>query len=189
MAVKKRRCGKGWLVAPSKTDGEYVPFFMYVRDKDIIWDEENLPELLKKAAREGENSSLQYPMYQWTFDVDSWSVKLHQDGSYEATKKIDIHKYGKFMAYARIDVDFSLPFKTMNDDEFNVQITKNCHGTDMIHAVVNINPFESEESNDQMSVSLLADGFYFNKDFDTNIQYDNQYLFVRVAGFIHFEEN
>lgn len=189
MAVKKRRCGKGWLVTPSKTDGEYVPFFMYVRDKDIIWDETNLPELLRKTAAKGENMSLNYPMYQWNFDVDSWSVKLHQDGSYEATKKIDINKNCEMFDSSQIDVSISLPFKTMNDDEFNIQITKNCHGTDMLHATVNMNPLENEESNDVISVSLLANGFYFNTDLETNEQYNDQFLFVRVTGFIHFEED
>ena len=49
-----RECLKGWILAPSPTDGENVPFFVYVRDKDIIWDADMICSDFKAKASESD---------------------------------------------------------------------------------------------------------------------------------------
>ena len=74
-----RKCPKGWILTPSETDGEYVPFFVNVRDKDIHWDENNLDQTLKNIVESSKSDDiqLQYPMYQF-----KWLESGNSSGRY-----------------------------------------------------------------------------------------------------------
>jgi hypothetical protein len=181
-----RICQRGWLVSPSPTDGKYVPFFVRVRDKDINWDSENIPEAMREIASYGSNIDLQYPMYQYIFDVNDWSVKLSQNYSYEATKKLDIKNLGEFVSQYMINVNTDLPFITQNDSDFSVQATLNGSNTDVICSTVNIKP-SIEETVDSLTVQLINRLTQFSSSFTNEEEYDNQFIYVTVRGNLYFE--
>ena len=108
--MKNRECLKGWMVAPSPTDGEYVPFFIYVRDKDIIWDPETITNNFSNYLKEkADNVELHYPMNEWKFQMEGWTVVVHQDGSYHGYKKINIQDVSEYVSHNTIKSDIVLP--------------------------------------------------------------------------------
>ena len=45
-------CNKGFILTPSPSDNDVmVPYFIQVRDKDIIWSEDDFPSVLYNIAK------------------------------------------------------------------------------------------------------------------------------------------
>lgn len=83
-------CKKGWLVYLDE-NGEYVPFFMHVREKDIIWDSDSsfMNELIKKSPQfKGMDVNVIFPKIKC--DKNGWEYVINSDFSFKARKKVHI---------------------------------------------------------------------------------------------------
>ena len=132
-------CRKGWIMAPSPEDGEHVPFFVQVRDKDIVWDEETLPKLLNDLSLLGSEREIFYPVYQWKIKINGWVVTLNQDATYIATKRINVsEEFTSLVDGIDLYANLNLPFNTYIDDNFSVQTTKMSNDSDVINANLSV---------------------------------------------------
>lgn len=184
--MKKRICGKGWVLHPSPTDGKYVPFFIKTRDKDIIWSENSLPEILRNKSEEGTDVILNYPMYQWKFNKDGWSVTLNQDGSYEATKKIAILQNSTYVSSSQINITDSLPFTICNDNDLYINVSIYADNNDIICSSIVVLP-QDDKLLDEVKFALINNLTVFPDTFSQSTEYENQYIFAKVSGNLNIE--
>ena len=185
-----RECLKGWILAPSPTDGENVPFFVYVRDKDIIWDENNLPKKINEISNLGENRELFHPATYWKFDYNGWKIVLNQDGSYKAKKKINIGRLFDKVEnnYAKITADLDLPFETLNNNEFSIHFTQSSDKSSICSANAGITPITDDiKAFNVIQIYLFASPYYFSSIFKETKEYDDSYLYISIEGDINIE--
>lgn len=188
--MKNRECLKGWMVAPSPTDGEYVPFFIYVRDKDIVWDPEtltnNFSDYLKRKA---DNVELHYPMNEWKFQINDWTVVVHQDGTYHGYKKVNIQDVSDYINHNTIKSDINLPLPTINDAYFNINTQLNVKTPELSMSIQNVIMLEDKTFNKIEIESRTVGGVLFSEDFKASGLYKNEFMFITVDGNIDFELN
>lgn len=187
--MANRECPKGFILVPSESDGEYVPFFMQVRDKDIIWDEGSIPNNISNIAKKDcEESELIYPMYAYSAYEDGWSVMLYPNKYYEATKTFNLQKSCRFISQNIMEVIIKLPFPTINEanQPINLQIqkvtTKNLDTTFL--TATNTLCYPENVSIESCSCMLYATASPWASDYTTNSKYNNQRITVSVKGFI-----
>ena len=178
--MAERECLKGWIMSPSPTDGKYVPFFVNVRDKDIVWDTDNVSSVLQSIADEGDDVEVFYPSCQWKFKMLGWIVTLNQDFTYTAMRKISVGAAFTQEDTNSIRSNVYLPFETLNDENFIVQCTKMARSNDIINSSLSVLP---EINNDTRVIEICMD----NKDdvfidFDTSGDYNDSYICITVTG-------
>lgn len=185
-----RECLKGWLLAPSPTDKEYVPYFIYVRDKDIIWDEKNLPEDLKRLSDLAESKEIIFVNSYWNFSYKDWRIKLYTDGRYEAKKRISIgEKFDNITeSHSQIKGSIDLPFSTLYDDEFMITITTSSSDTTIKTALSGFYQI-NDEIIDKVTLYLENPVYIFSSNFKSSHKYDDSYLFIKIEGNVEFEDN
>ena len=166
--MANRECLKGWIISPSPTDGVNVPFFVYVRDKDIQWDESNLPENLNKLSLKGTDRKVFYPNYQWKYKFNNWIINLYQDGSYEAIKKISVTD---FFTY---NTESKLTGTIISSDD------------DITGSTISVAPV-SDNIIDNIDVVLRNVTYHYRENFKTNGDYNNSYVNVSVTGKINLQ--
>lgn len=109
-------CKKGFILTPSPSDEEVmVPFFVQVRDKDIIWSENDFPKEIYNIAMSGYDPSNVTPVKALKFIQDGWNITFNQDFTYVAYKKISICGSGRFEINKKRDTligNLDLPFKS-----------------------------------------------------------------------------
>ena len=184
--MANRECLKGWILAPSPTDGVNVPFFVYVRDKDIQWDESNLPENLNKLSLKGTDREVFYPNYQWKFEFNNWIINLYQDGSYEAIKKISVTDFFTYNTESNLTAKIILPFETINDKNFSIQSTIISSDDDITGSTISVAPV-SDNIIDNIDVILRNVTYHYRENFKTNGDYNNSYVNVSVTGKINLQ--
>lgn len=178
----KRVCNKGFIVMPSETDGKNVPFFITVRDKDIIWDEKTLGELeLVNISKLGENRSVQYPMARWTFEKDGWDIDLYSNGQINMRKKVAIvNNSTVLISSSEISSNISLPIK-IKADKTNIQITNSGTDNSIKTGIVNATTDIGREMIDDVNISIVNTFFQF----DTNLRtYNEDYLYVSITSYV-----
>ena len=83
-------CKRGWLISIDE-EGGYLPFFLKVRNEDIVWDNEKENRMFKvilgKLQRIGYNYESEYidPRLQLKVKSDGWIYHIDSDGSFNAT--------------------------------------------------------------------------------------------------------
>ena len=177
----ERECLKGWVLAPSPTDGQNVPFFIYVRDKDIIYDARNVSNQLNNLYLKGENGDILYPVTDWKFDMNGWRVSLTQDGVYEAKRKIDVSEVFTFKDFPSISLlgyTAQLPFETKDDDEFHVQLTLSTNIASFASSSLTFQVNENKDIIDSINIDLV-NTFY---GFEDVKRYKGSYVYVTVSG-------
>lgn len=121
------KCNVGWLVSQIPNDGRYVPFFVKVRSKDIVWYDLPSEEVLS-VLNENEMDEYQilYPNTSLKFIRDGWHIKLNYDFTFEINKKFYIDS-SFVLDKTRKELclkDVELPFLTSYDKDFSISATK-----------------------------------------------------------------
>lgn len=178
----KRKCNRGFIVVPSETDGKLVPYFIKVRDKDIIWDEDHIQEPnLINISKHGEDRDLQYPVIRWSFTKDGWDIELYSNGQIKMRKCVDISSRLEFVSEYELNSTITLPINIIDNDKINVQVTNNGSNKSIASAIVNAKSVEAAGRVDTVKVELF-NTFY---TFDSNIRtYDNEKLYVEVSAYV-----
>ena len=179
--MAERECLKGWIMAPSPTDGKDVPFFVYVREKDIVWDSDEKAIEMEKVASNGSNVQTCYPSRQIKFEKDKWVITLNQDLSYTATRKVSIYREFNTEDTNSIRGIVNLPLDTLNDNNFTVQCTKMSDVMEVITSNISVLPeTDSIVSNIEITIDNNSDDVFV--DFDTNERFSNSFICVTVTG-------
>lgn len=177
-------CRVGFIMSQDPADNSYVPFFIKVREKDIIYDGSSLPDFLLDLSKLGKDIELERPTAKICFTVDDWRVTASSDSSYEATKRLSITN-GKFTVNEEDDTEMVsnviLPFITKNDGSFHVQCTITAAIDDV--ALANINVEISDEYEiDRFKIKLRNLIYHFDRNFEKVSGYINSSIYVTVAG-------
>ena len=174
-------CSTGWILTHDPVHGNYVPFFVKVRDKDIVWDVENMPKDLSRLTASAESSiTYNYPAYEWIYKKAGWRINLKSDYTYEATKNIPIKENATLANVNEMKVRVNLPINMKNDDTVFVDIMKKCTNRTIIGSTTNLE-IPNEKTLSYLNIGLFSSGG-FNSNFSTSSDYDNQFLQVRVRG-------
>lgn len=121
-------CKKGWILSLDE-NGNYVPFFIKTRSKDINWDiDKNFYKSIKKLITNNEmhyTFKMNIPEAELKIIIDDWDFRILSDFSFKASKSINInHKkfkqeYTKFIdpntqeeieTISALNADIQLPF-------------------------------------------------------------------------------
>ena len=174
-------CPSGWILSHDPIHGNYVPFFVKVRDKDIVWDPENMPKDLNTLTASSESVvKYNYPAFEWIYKKNGWRINLRSDYTYEATKNIPIKSNATLASVNELIVKVELPIKTKNNDTLYVDLMKKCTNNTIISSTTNL-VVPTDNILDFVNIKLYSNGG-FNSNYATSPDYDNQYLQVKVRG-------
>ena len=121
-------CPKGFLIAQNE-NGDQLPFFVYTREKDIIWDESLIDDDgfingHTVSLREVNESTIKRYIRTETVDLyhDEWYIKVFNDLTYDAYKSVSFDDLSiaddKMSLYKKME----LPFYS-NKYGLNIQTT------------------------------------------------------------------
>lgn len=176
-------CQKGWILAPSLNGGDYVPFFINVRDKDIVWDDDNLSPELKRLANLGTDKKIIFTDSKWIFEYKNWMIELFNTGKYNAKRKINISEEfdDSTMTSTEIKAIIDLPFETVNDENFTAFITKSSSNIRIKSSMSGINNI-TDDIFTNIEVFLFNQQYNFPTDFKQTNVFDDSYLFINIEG-------
>lgn len=174
-------CSSGWILSHDAVHGNYVPFFVKVRDKDIVWDPDNMPRDLNALTASSEVTvQYNYPSYEWIYKKDGWRINLKSDYTYEATKNIPIKTNSTLLNVNELQVKVTLPIRTKNNDIVFVDLLKKCTNRTIIGSTTNL-VIPNTDNLDFININLFSSGG-FNSGFATSTEYDDQFLQIKVRG-------
>lgn len=181
--MAKRECLTGWILAPSPTDGVNVPFFVHVRDKDIVWDEKHLPQELKHISEIGEMRHVNFTGANWKFSYRGWRIQLNTDGTYSAKKKINVGETFDDITSnsSSITATLKLPFVTLNDDEFSISLT-NVSDDMRIKSATNGIKEIRDEAFEYIQIYLNNTQYLFSSNFKLSNLYTDSYMYIKIEG-------
>lgn len=183
-------CKKGFLLAMTD-EGEYVPFFVQVRDKDIVPSTDGsfpfgiklhnsvVYDNIKKIS-----SSIGKAFIEFTFE--KWRVKLYSDYSYEAKIRIPINETmfttrdGNPYILAHKE---RLPFVSDPEDLYGF-LTIESSSSEILSVVPSYSMIKStgEFTKGYMVEMEMCLANYHNNLIDNIEYYVNSYLNVKVEG-------
>lgn len=129
-----RKCLKGWILTPSPTDGESVPFFVQVRSKDIHWDPANLPSTYLNIYNASDTKKHTIRTDVWTFTRNNWNIELYNDLGVRANYKLNIKSMTRQSAN-KLSAHVTLPLN-INTNTMTVQCTVRAYGECEASAIV-----------------------------------------------------
>ena len=181
--MTNRECLVGWVLAPSPTDGTNVPFFIQVRDKDIVWDEKTLPQDLKQLSEIGDSKEVYFTGAYWKIDYRGWRIKLNIDGTYNAKKKINIGESFDDITTnsASIVATIALPFRTLNDGDFFISMTNISDDLRIKSATNGIKEIR-DEAFESIQIYLQNTQYFFSSNFKLNSLYTDSYMYINIDG-------
>lgn len=123
MANTDRICRKGFILAPSPTDGELVPFFVQVREKDIIWNESDPPEVISGDYLTALEKSYTRMDECWSFKSDDWDINYHSSGNIEMSTRVNIRDEFAFINQNMLQYWLGLEFPILDDSNLTLGTT------------------------------------------------------------------
>ena len=126
--MAKYKCPKGFLISQNE-QGDYLPFFIYTREKDIQWEENEIDDNNfinghTVSLREVNEETIKRYIRTETVDLyhDGWYIKVYNDLTYDAYKRLNFNDLtitdDKVSLYKKVD----LPFYS-NKFGINIQTT------------------------------------------------------------------
>lgn len=123
MANTDRICRKGFILAPSPTDGELVPFFVQVREKDIIWNESDPPKIISYDYLTSLEKSYTRMDECWSFKSDDWDINYHSSGNIEMSTRVNIRNKFAFINQNMLQCWLGLEFPILDDSNLTLGTT------------------------------------------------------------------
>lgn len=119
-------CKKGWILSLDE-QGNYVPFFIKTRSKDITWTIDS--SFYKKVKKLITNNEMHYtfkmniPEAELKMDIDDWDYRILSDYSFKANKTMIIN-YKKFkQGYSKfIDPDTNEEIEIISSLKVDLQL-------------------------------------------------------------------
>ena len=186
------QCYKGFLTAKSPTDNRtHVPFFVQVRDKDIIYEQANMPWPLKRLYERADSYEVTKPAENVIFSYNNWNINVTPNYRFRATRDFlfsdldfkfdhgvdDTHFVGKF----------DVPFPIKADGACNIDITVQGDNTDILQATATskfVKDIDVNAGITSFEIHLINMISRFDKDYNSNFTYGTSNFVITIEGTI-----
>ena len=172
-----RECLKGWILTPSPTDGSDVPFFVNVREEEIVWKKPSISEKIMEGLVDVEVCN---PVPEIRCKKDNWNITLREDGSCVINTKISIGRYFQEDDSNSLRSIVKLPFKLMNNENFTFQCSKLADKIEIISSTISVLP-EQDREIDELEFIIYNNNEVFNS-FNSSATYNENFICVSVSG-------
>lgn len=120
-------CKKGWVVVPVPDENDndvMMPFFVQVRDSDVHWNENNIPEKIRGlVSTYGTNVSYCNPAPIVSCDVGAWKMQSFENGMVELRSTLPLSSFEWDNADTRnTKIGVNLPFPVHVNDNLSISI-------------------------------------------------------------------
>lgn len=183
------KCGKGFVATPSEDGSDtLVPFFIQVRDKDIIWSIDDFPKELVNLYCTNNDPIVTAPVKEIKINHKGWNVTLSQEYDYTATKSISIGDSGIFELsedMTMLETKIELPFNTKYDlSQLTILCTVDTEVEELLMSLVTVSTHHDVPINSikKFKVRIKCLNGEFIKRFTKNPDYVNSYLNIMVKG-------
>ena len=186
-------CKKGFLLTPEEESGDYVPFFIQVRNKDIIWDDELLPIDLRDIVAHGENIESFDVLHCWKFTYNNWYVTLYEDGRYTASRSMLLQLELPTNTFSngptnKLEYNIKLPFTTKckyNSDGFNVNLTMSGKSNIVMSSTYGVvHKTSSDETINSIGIYIMNPSIPFTNDIVMDSEFTDT-MYITVNGQIN----
>ena len=193
-----RECPKGWILVPSPTDGEYVPYFIQVRNNDFVWDENfEFPGYTLDYIKYNSSSNIKknFGDSVVSYDIKSgyhgnWHARVHKDKYCELTQKLSIGKEGKNLNVLpnKISMMLNIPISIKFDNSFNISFTTDSTSTSIRTGNISfVSGYDSDEYINDGGIQITNYMFPFDANYETNHVYDLDYIYIKITGYGNFD--
>ena len=180
MANTDRICRKGFILAPSPTDGELVPFFLQVRENDIIWNEASAPELINDDYQMSLEKSYSRMDECWTYKSGDWIVDYHANGIATLSTRLYINRDFGFINQNTLQAYLLLPVPLKDDARLLMDSTIFSSTNAIRSSNITLNPVNTAEKVVQQCELTL---YNFTTLFSPSFRNDEEsYINIRITG-------
>lgn len=179
-------CPVGMLVTQDEY-GDYVPFLMQVRDKEIIWDMDMFSEETFNAINNmnADVVAAKYPLPSYTLIKNGWIISVEYDGTIEARKEIKFNDSELVFTYLKptndvLSTRIDLPFRIGEFPAINT--TFNAGNEDMYSINQKISIIKTDFGNISGFNIILQ-----NPDGNSIDNYTSSSVFISIKGKIAYE--
>lgn len=188
-------CNKGMLVTKD-TEGNYLPFFINTRSKDISYsnnnfDDEFLNDLMNMGCTEIEKY---YPSPTYFFDYLGWHIELNHERNIIATKELKLDNFGEIFTLRNtidgiyyeenvlrfqrqfFDATINFPFK-MKRHGINISTVLNAMEDDMKSSWLHVSTDENGDDSEiikEMKLSLVINDVPDEENSEDVVEYDEK---------------
>lgn len=186
MAEKTFLVKKGWLIAKDSF-GNMLPFFLHVRDKDIVWQfshKEFIKDVMKgRDIRDIEEIN---PTQILRFSSGIWSVDVNSL-SRLCTIRTDIQLSSNIFTFGNnrreLASELTLPLTFIDNRNYHVQVTLMSESDILMKSYVLINKLSDESNNTIQHLDLKVKNDYEFADIRSNKEeYINTHIFIEITA-------
>lgn len=183
-------CKKGWVVA-NDGEGNYTPFFVYTRSKDIVWDQSGIKKMIQSFFGDEYKNIVEMKTYTpgviEKFKYCNWDVSVdlgHRN--FELKRKMNIAELFELVEddYTDLVYEFKLPLPIISDSDFNICHTMSGNNEQLATAFVNVNVTENEYDHQIEKIELHLRNliYYFHSNFKKLPEYKESYVYITIRG-------
>lgn len=190
----KYKCKKGWIITSDK-DGNYTPFFVNVRSKDIVWDQSSITSVLRKFYGKDNFDIVEMrtflPGVTENFKINGWDINVNLGTRLiQFKKEISIAESFDFVKsndLSEIHYFLTLPVPIISDADFLVSHTINGKNKQVNLSMINVETVETDQSSlTRMAYHIdikLTNLFYlFHDNFKNMTEYKESFIYLDITG-------
>lgn len=177
-------CKKGWVVSRD-ANGNYVPFFVNVRSKDIVPTDNETSPLILNLRSYGTNGKIISNSQIYNFDLQSWNISVLNDEEISYRKKISIGSDGNVNLASPSDmvITLELPLPLIDDELLDVRINKSVFNAQLAYATDNIEfVHDSNRNISAVKIHFYNLSYLFPANFRDNDTFKNSYIYFNITG-------
>ena len=187
----KFKCKKGWVVASDK-DGNYTPFFVYTRSKDIVWDQSAMASVLRRFYGKDNFDIIEMRTYlpgvTESFRVDDWDATVNLGTKIiELKQRVCVAEKFEFAKEGDLTdllYKVKLPVPIIGDSDFSISYTLSGENNQVSTATVNVfNDYNIlTRMSENLDIHMKNLCYFFHRDFKNMDEYKKSYLFITIRG-------
>lgn len=188
----------GWLITMQE-DGRYVPFFVKVREKDLVWSE-TIPEEISDAIGIYNEGTLVNPKSYVISEINGWECKFYGDLTCELKKEIFIDKFFQLTNFDSVLTGtIKLPVKINSKKGFFPCVVSSCLQDELLSANVSVKKditikgdsgsdgeiIVTDEYTETFKLILSNQVYRFHKNFSEMGSYTGSSFYVTIRGILY----
>lgn len=175
-------CSRGWLI-DQQEDGTYLPFFVTVREEDLIWSTDIPDPGIEGILKNSDEYKIITPTSKYRIKRREWVADIYSDGSFDMSRCIPIQDFFMYDEPRNIEASFYFPFYILNDNDKFFQLTVESDLLEIQTAQSSMTDYKNESLYVKGVTISLWNGLYgFHYDFKTNEKYKNSKIHISIHG-------